>query len=135
MNAESHIIEMLERQFWDALVAQDAQAAIDLLAEPALMVSSHGAMRFDHAQYRQMAETGTRANETLRRDVAWSWVMAVEPDGPLASPYVRAHGQTAIVGAAPQHLEVAQRVSRRRGCRAASGSLIGQLRVESSLSA
>ena len=32
MNADSHTIEMLERQFWDALVAQNAQAATFLEA-------------------------------------------------------------------------------------------------------
>ena len=30
-----------------------------MLTEPALMVSSHGAMQFDHATYRQMAEKGS----------------------------------------------------------------------------
>ena len=29
-----------------------------LLTEPALMVSAHGAMKFDHAGYRKMAEEG-----------------------------------------------------------------------------
>ncbi|MEO8117694.1 MAG: hypothetical protein ABI606_00030 [Rhodoferax sp.] len=34
--------------------------ALDLLCEPALMVSAHGAMKFDHARYRQMADHGWR---------------------------------------------------------------------------
>jgi ketosteroid isomerase-like protein len=58
MQSGNETIIALERKFWDALVAQDAQAAIDLLAEPALMVSSHGAMRFGHEEYRRMAEHG-----------------------------------------------------------------------------
>jgi uncharacterized protein (TIGR02246 family) len=58
MNPQTRDIEALERRFWDALVAQDAQAAIDLLTEPALMVGGHGAMRFDREQYRRMAEQG-----------------------------------------------------------------------------
>ena len=50
----------LENRFWQAIVDQDADTAIDLLNEPALLVSAHGAMKFDHAGYRQMAEQGTQ---------------------------------------------------------------------------
>ena len=46
----------LERKFWQSLVDQDTDAALDMLCEPALMVSAHGAMKFDHAGYRRMAE-------------------------------------------------------------------------------
>jgi len=49
----------LEKKFWQAIVDQDADTAVDLLTEPALMVSSHGAMKFDHDGYRQMAEKGS----------------------------------------------------------------------------
>ena len=49
----------LERKFWQAIVEQDAYTAIDMLCEPALMVSSHGAMKFDHDGYRKMAEQGS----------------------------------------------------------------------------
>ena len=49
----------LERKFWQAIVEQDADTAIDLLCEPALMVSTHGAMKFDHDGYRKMAEQGS----------------------------------------------------------------------------
>lgn len=48
----------LEKKFWQSMVDQDADTAIDMLNEPALMVSSHGAMKFDHAGYRSMAEKG-----------------------------------------------------------------------------
>jgi hypothetical protein len=48
----------LERRFWNSLVEQDAETAIQMLAEPALMVSEHGAMQFDHAGYRKMSEQG-----------------------------------------------------------------------------
>lgn len=47
-------IERLERAFWKSLVDRDAAAARDMLAPQALMVSSHGAMRFDPAQYEKM---------------------------------------------------------------------------------
>ena len=55
--AEQTLTE-LERRFWQSMVDQDTDAALGLLAEPALMVSSHGAMKFDHAGYRKMAEQG-----------------------------------------------------------------------------
>jgi uncharacterized protein (TIGR02246 family) len=47
-------IEQLEQAFWTSLVARDADAATALLAPQALMVSSHGTMRFDPAQYAAM---------------------------------------------------------------------------------
>jgi hypothetical protein len=49
----------LEKKFWQSMVDQDADVAVGLLNEPALMVSSHGAMQFDHAGYRQMADQGS----------------------------------------------------------------------------
>jgi len=49
----------LETKFWQSMVSQDADTATGMLSEPALMVSAHGAMRFDHAGYRKMAEQGS----------------------------------------------------------------------------
>lgn len=49
----------LEKKFWQSLVNQDTDAALAMLSEPSLMVSSHGAMKFDHASYRRMAEQGS----------------------------------------------------------------------------
>lgn len=49
----------LEKKFWQSMVDQDTDTALDMLCEPALMVSTHGAMKFDHEGYRQMAEHGT----------------------------------------------------------------------------
>ena len=46
----------LEHRFWQSMVDGDTDTAIGLLAEPALMVSSHGSMQFDHDGYRKMAE-------------------------------------------------------------------------------
>ena len=48
----------LEKKFWQSMVDQDTEAALQLLNEPALMVSAHGAIKFDHAGYRKMAEQG-----------------------------------------------------------------------------
>lgn len=55
--ASSTIIE-LEKRFWQSMVDGDTDAALKILAEPALMVSAHGAMKFDHAAYRKMADQG-----------------------------------------------------------------------------
>ena len=52
----SRDIERLEHAFWKSLVERDADAATALLAPQALMVSSHGLLRFDPAQYVQMLE-------------------------------------------------------------------------------
>jgi hypothetical protein len=49
----------LETRFWQSLVDQDVDTALGLLSANALMVSSHGAMKFDHAGYRKMAEQGS----------------------------------------------------------------------------
>ena len=49
----------LETKFWQSMVDQDTDAALELLDAPALMVSAHGSMKFDHAGYRKMAEQGS----------------------------------------------------------------------------
>jgi ketosteroid isomerase-like protein len=59
MNASNQTLIDLEQKFWKSIVDQDADTAVSLLAEPALMVSSHGSMQFDHDGYRQMAEKGS----------------------------------------------------------------------------
>ena len=50
----------LEKKFWQAMVDENHDVATGLLAEPALMVSAHGAFQFDHATYRKMASQGPR---------------------------------------------------------------------------
>lgn len=59
MQTSSKTLIDLENKFWKSMVDQDSDTAVTLLDEPALMVSSHGAMKFDHAGYRKMAEQGT----------------------------------------------------------------------------
>lgn len=49
----------LENKFWQSMVDQKTDLTLTMLSEPALMVSTHGAIKFDHAGYRQMAEHGT----------------------------------------------------------------------------
>lgn len=56
MHDASREIQALEQAFWKSLVARDTQAAMGLLAPQALMVSSHGALRFDPAQYAKMLQ-------------------------------------------------------------------------------
>jgi ketosteroid isomerase-like protein len=48
----------LENKFWQSMVDQDTNMALDMLTEPAVMVSAHGAMKFGHEEYRKMAEHG-----------------------------------------------------------------------------
>lgn len=59
MHAPSKTLIDLENRFWKSLVDEDTDSALTLLDQPALMVSSHGAMKFDHAGYRRMAEQGS----------------------------------------------------------------------------
>ena len=59
MQAPSKTLIDLENKFWQSLVDEDTDTALAMLDEPALMVSSHGAMKFDHAGYRRMAEQGS----------------------------------------------------------------------------
>ena len=49
----------LETRFWQSMVSQDTATATEMLSEPALMVSTHGTLKFDHAGYRKMAEQGS----------------------------------------------------------------------------
>ncbi len=59
MKPSTQSLVALETRFWQAMVDQDADAATELLSEPAVMVGSHGAMQSDHAGYRKMADQGS----------------------------------------------------------------------------
>lgn len=58
MRAAASTLIDLEKKFWQSMVDEDTDTALSMLTEPALMVTAQGAMQFDHAQYRQMAEQG-----------------------------------------------------------------------------
>jgi hypothetical protein len=58
MRTQSEMLIDLETRFWNSMVEQDTETALEMLAQPAIMVSAHGAMQFDHADYRKMAEHG-----------------------------------------------------------------------------
>ncbi|MEO7885870.1 MAG: nuclear transport factor 2 family protein [Polaromonas sp.] len=56
----------LENKFWQSMVDEDTDTALALLDEPALMVSAHGSMKFDHAGYRKMAEQGSMVVKSFK---------------------------------------------------------------------
>lgn len=56
MNTSSQALIDLETKFWQSMVDHDTDTATQMLCEPALMVSAHGAMKFDRAGYRKMAQ-------------------------------------------------------------------------------
>ena len=76
---KQHLID-LENKFWQSIVDQDADTAVTLLSEPAVMVSTHGAMQFDHAGYRKMAEQGSMTVS----DYEFSDMQVVFPDATTA---------------------------------------------------
>ena len=49
----------LETKFWQSMVDQNTDAALQVLHDPAMMATAHGATKFDHAGYRKMAEQGS----------------------------------------------------------------------------
>ncbi|MBC7481955.1 MAG: nuclear transport factor 2 family protein [Rhizobacter sp.] len=59
MTTASKTLIDLETNFWQSMVDQDTAAALKLLHDPACMATAHGAMKFDHAGYRKMAEQGS----------------------------------------------------------------------------
>ena len=59
MTTATKILIDLETKFWQSMVDQDTDSALQLLHDPSQMASSHGAMKFDHAGYRKMAEQGS----------------------------------------------------------------------------
>lgn len=58
MTTSAKTLIELEKKFWQSMVDQDTDAGLQLLHDPSQMASSHGAMKFDHAGYRKMAEQG-----------------------------------------------------------------------------
>ena len=58
MTKQQDEIAGLEKSFWKSIADGTPDVATGLLTEPALMVSGHGATRFDHATYRKMAREG-----------------------------------------------------------------------------
>ena len=55
MTKQQNEIAALEKAFWDSIVDGKPEVATGILTEPAVMVSGHGATKFDHAAYTKMA--------------------------------------------------------------------------------
>src|SRR5438045_9425104 len=49
----------LEKKFWQTLVDNDTEAAVDMITEPSMMVSAYGTMKFDREAFRKMAKEGS----------------------------------------------------------------------------
>jgi hypothetical protein len=49
-------IAKLEKAFWDLMIDGKPEVATKMLTEPAVMVSGHGATKFDHTAYTKMAK-------------------------------------------------------------------------------
>lgn len=58
MTTSAKTLIELEKQFWQSMVDRDTDAALQLLHDPAMMSTAHGAIKFDHTGYRKMAEQG-----------------------------------------------------------------------------
>lgn len=58
MPTSPQVLIDLEKKFWQALVDEDPDTAVELLTEPALIVNMNGAFQFDHATYRKLAAEG-----------------------------------------------------------------------------
>ena len=58
MQTSAKTLIEFETNFWQSMVDQNTDAALQLLHDPSMMATAHGAMKFDHAGYRKMAEQG-----------------------------------------------------------------------------
>jgi ketosteroid isomerase-like protein len=87
-------IESLERAFWQSLVDNDPKTATSMLTEPALMVSAHGPMTFDHATYEKMA------SDPKHRlvDYSLSDMDVMSPTDDIAIATYRAHQKMTMDG-------------------------------------
>jgi hypothetical protein len=73
-------IEGLESAFWQSMVDGKASVATGMLTEPAVMVSGHGLLKFDHASYEKMASK----DETKLVDFEFSDFDVVFPNDDVA---------------------------------------------------
>ena len=55
MQPQANSIIDLEKRFWQSMVDNDTDTAVEMLYEPSLMVSAHGAIKFGHADFRRLA--------------------------------------------------------------------------------
>lgn len=83
-----------ERKFWEAMRAQDVQAAVDLLDDTAVLAGMQGIHHFDHAGYRRMAEQGPM----VLNDFALSDERVVFPSSEVAVATYRVEQSFSIDG-------------------------------------
>ncbi|WP_426699857.1 nuclear transport factor 2 family protein [Rhodanobacter sp. Col0626] len=94
-------IEKLEHAFWKSIVDNTPGVATGMLTEPSLMVSGHGAMRFDHAAYTKMA------NDTKYRvlEYSLSGMEVLFPSDAVAIATYRVHQKMEMDGK-PMEMDV-----------------------------
>ena len=85
MQTSRHELIELEHRFWQALVDEDFEAATGMLAEPAVLVSTHGAVTFGHDDYRRMAAQGPAVVKSFAIDD----LSVVQPSDDLAVLHYR----------------------------------------------
>jgi hypothetical protein len=56
MEDPTRILTALETKFWQSMVDNDAETAVELLEEPSMLVGPMGTMKFDHDSYRKAAQ-------------------------------------------------------------------------------
>jgi ketosteroid isomerase-like protein len=89
-------IEKLEKNFWQSIVKNDPKVAKGMLTEPALMVSGHGAMFFDHTAYTKMAKD----SKTRVLDFSISGMEVLFPTDEVAIATYRVHQKMEMDGKA-----------------------------------
>ena len=79
-------IEKLESAFWKSIADNEPEVATGMLTEPALMVSGHGAMSFDHAGYTRMANDAKY--KLLDYDISKMEVLFASDEAAIATYHV-----------------------------------------------
>ncbi len=87
-------IQRLEQAFWQSMVDREPSVATGMITEPALMVSGHGPMSFDHDGYLKMAN-----NESHRLvEFSLSDMDVLFPKDDVAIATYRAHQKLEMEG-------------------------------------
>ena len=63
--SDSKTIERVERDFWQALIDKDTEAAAGMIAENCLITGPSGAMKIDPGKYAAMMEDGAWTLESF----------------------------------------------------------------------
>lgn len=87
-------IERLERAFWQSMVDREPSVATGMITEPALMVSGHGPMSFDHGGYTRMANS----EQHRLLEYALSDMAVMFPSDDVAIATYRAHQKLEMDG-------------------------------------